>query len=97
MKISLTDSKTLLVMWSWMMNEYSFENERSKRIMQYFEEHLKSAKYGDYKKTVSNFIRSLADDFPAFRTAAKPNEWEKGYHCVIETLHDIANQIDLLE
>lgn len=47
--------------------------------------------------TRGGFIRAIVKDFPAFRTAEKPNEWEKGYHCVIETLWQIATEFDLLE
>jgi hypothetical protein len=46
---------------------------------------------------ISNTLRAVAKDFPEFRTAEKPNDWEKGYHCVIETLHDIAYEIENLQ
>lgn len=39
-------------------------------------------------------LRAVVQDFPQFRTAAKPNDWEKGYHTVLETLWDIANELD---
>jgi hypothetical protein len=48
------------------------------------------------KHVVAHIIRTVARDFPPFRTAEKPNEWEKGYHTVLETLHDIANEIESL-
>jgi len=47
--------------------------------------------------TKGGFIRAIVKDFPAFRTAEKPNEWEKGYHCVIDTLWQIATEFDLLD
>ena len=40
--------------------------------------------------TPGGLIRAIVKDFPPFRTAAKPNEWEQGYHCVIDTLWHIA-------
>jgi hypothetical protein len=42
----------------------------------------------------ADVIRMVANDFPPFRTAEKPNEWENGYHCVLETLHEIADELD---
>lgn len=47
--------------------------------------------------STGGLIRAVVKDFPAFRTASTPNEWEKGYHCVIETLWQIATEFDLLE
>jgi hypothetical protein len=67
--------------------------ERAQRIMSAYDDkwvHL------DKKYVVAHVIRAVARDFPQFRTAEKPNDWEKGYHTVIETLHDIANEIERL-
>lgn len=69
---------------------YSSGKERAERIMKAFHDNIHDKRLED---AISQFIRCLANDFPQFRTAERPNEWEKGYHTVIETLHDIANEI----
>lgn len=48
------------------------------------------------KHVVVHIIRTVANDFPPFRTAEKPNEWERGYHTVLSTLHDIVDEIESL-
>ena len=68
-----------------MLNEFSLE--RPKRILE--------SQYND--DTPGGLIRAIVKDFPPFRTASKPNEWEQGYHCVIDTLWHIANEFDQLE
>ena len=68
-----------------MRNEFSLD--RPKRILD--SDH--------YDGTHAGLIRSIVKDFPAFRTAEKPNEWERGYHCVIDTLWHIANEFAGLE
>lgn len=60
--------------------------ERAKRI-------IKQCNVNDVH-LIASIIRTVADDFPPFRTAEKPNEWEKGYHTVLNTLYDIAGEID---
>lgn len=44
----------------------------------------------------ASLLRAVVKDFPPFRTAEKPNEWEKGYHTVLETLLDIAFELETL-
>lgn len=68
-------------------------SERAERILKAYDDkwvHI------DKKHVVAHIIRTVANDFPPFRTAEKPNEWEKGYHTVLSTLHDIADEIESL-
>jgi len=65
--------------------------QRAQRIMNAYDEkwvHL------DKKYVVAHILRTVANDFPQFRTAEKPNQWERGYHSVLDTLHKIADEID---
>ena len=50
--------------------------------------------YETKQELIAAILRETAKDFPAFRTAAKPNDWEQGYHCVLETIGDIAREMD---
>jgi hypothetical protein len=49
--------------------------------------------YETKQELIAAILLETANDFPKFRTAAKPNEWEQGYHCVLETMHDISNEM----
>ena len=55
---------------------------------------INPSSYQTRQELIAAVLRETARDFPKFRTAATPNEWERGYHTVIETLHDIANEMD---
>lgn len=48
------------------------------------------------EKFLATALRAIVLDFPEFRTAASPNDWEKGYHCVLDTLWDIATEIEFV-
>jgi len=50
--------------------------------------------YETKQELIAAILRETTKDFPSFRTAAKPNEWEQGYHCVLETMNDIAREMD---
>lgn len=66
--------------------------DRAHRILQ----EINPSSYTSTEHLIAAVLRETARDFPAFRTAAKPNEWERGYHCVLDTLHDIADEMDAL-
>lgn len=66
--------------------------ERARRIV----EQINPQSYTTTEHLIAAVLRETARDFPAFRTAEQPNDWEKGYHTVIATLHDIANEMDVL-
>lgn len=66
--------------------------DRAHRILH----EINPSSYTSTEHLIAAVLRETARDFPAFRTAAKPNEWERGYHCVLDTLHDIANEMDAI-
>ncbi len=70
--------------------------ERVRRIHRSFKDKESDGHY-TIKRLYAEVLRATAKDFPQFRTAATPNEWEKGYHTVIETLHDIAHEFEELD
>jgi len=72
------------------MNCIIMDFERVERISQ----QINTSSYCTKQELIAAILRETARDFPAFRTAAKPNEWERGYHCVLTTLNDIANEMD---
>ncbi len=70
--------------------------ERVQRIHQSFK-HKESDGHYTIKRLYAQLLRATAKDFPQFRTAANPNEWEQGYHQVLDTLHDIAYEFEQLD
>ena len=66
--------------------------DRAHRILN----EINPSSYTNTEQLIAAALREVARDFPAFRTAAKSNDWERGYHCVIDTLHDIADEMDAL-
>ena len=70
--------------------------ERVQRIHKAFKHKEKDNHY-TIKRLYAEMLRATAKDFPQFRTAATPNQWEQGYHQVLDTLHDIAYEFEQLD
>lgn len=66
-------------------------NDRAERLYKLCSEHTNES-----PETIAKLYQILIEDFPKFRTAEKPNEWEKGYHCVLDTIHTIALELHCL-
>lgn len=57
-------------------------------------EQINPSSYITTEHLIAAVLREIVRDFPEFRTAAKPNDWELGYHCALDTLCDIADEMD---
>ena len=68
----------------------NFTRERVERICR----QINPSSFVTKQELIAAVLRETVRDFPQFRTAETPNEWEKGYHTMIRTIHDIANEMD---
>ncbi len=79
-----------------MTKSYEPGVERARRIYNTF----KDKEYNNHytvKRLYAEVLRATAKDFPKFNTAERPNDWENGYHTVINTLHEIAHEFEELD